>query len=145
VPQDYPVVLLDRFEAALSVRRPLAYILSPGLDQVVEKLRQHGVEMQPFAGSARVEAYTITSIERAQRPFQGHQRVTLDVVANDRIETFGEGSMIVRTAQPLGTLAVYLLEPQSADGLATWNFLDDSIEPGGEYPIYRVRSASDLH
>jgi hypothetical protein len=144
VPRDYPVVHAGRFEATVSVRRPFAYILPPGLDDVVAKLRQHGIEVQPFDGGACVEAYTITAIDRAQRPFQGHQRVTLEVEAADRVETFGEGSMIVHTAQPLGVLAVYLLEPQSADGLATWSFFDDHIEPGGEYPVCRVRSASGL-
>ncbi|HWB20784.1 MAG TPA: hypothetical protein VG711_10815, partial [Phycisphaerales bacterium] len=46
--------------------------------------------------------------------------------------------ILVRTAQPLGTLAVYLLEPQSEDGLATWNFFDDSLTVGSDFPILRI-------
>ena len=30
-------------------------------------------------------------------------------------------------AQPLGTLAAFLLDPQSEDGLTTWNFFDDGL------------------
>ena len=38
------------------------------------------------------------------------------------------GTLVVRTAQPLGNLAVYLLEPRSEDGLATWNFFDEGLK-----------------
>ena len=41
---------------------------------------------------------------------------------------------MVRTAQPLGTLAVYLLEPRSEDGLATWNFFDAGLEGRRRFP-----------
>ena len=53
---------------------------------------------------------------------------------------------------PLGTLAAYLLEPRSADGLVAWNFFDDYLEAGTEFPVMRivgrmpitVRTAMDL-
>ena len=48
------------------------------------------------------------------------------------------GTLVVRTAQPLGTLAVYLLEPRSEDGLATWNFFDAGLKPGGDFPVLRL-------
>ncbi len=145
VPRDYTVVHLGRFEPTLSVRRPFAYLLSPDLASVVGKLRQHGIIVEPYLGEADVETYTVTAIHRAEREFQGHLTVSLDVMASANQRKFDEGTMIVPTAQPLGTLAVYLLEPQSADGLATWNFLDEHVKIGGEYPIHRVPSANDLH
>ena len=48
------------------------------------------------------------------------------------------GTLMVRTAQPLGTLAVYLLEPRSEDGLAAWNFFDAELKPGGDFPVTRL-------
>ena len=45
---------------------------------------------------------------------------------------------MVRTAQPLGNLAVYLLEPGSEDGLATWNFFDDGLKEGTDFPVVRL-------
>jgi hypothetical protein len=38
----------------------------------------------------------------------------------------------------LSILALYLLEPQSDDGLVTWNFTDQWLRPGGRFPIVRV-------
>ena len=48
------------------------------------------------------------------------------------------GTLMVRTAQPLGTLAVYLLEPRSEDGLAAWNFFDAELKAGGDFPVLRL-------
>ena len=52
--------------------------------------------------------------------------------------------MIVRTGQALGNLVVYLLEPQSEDGLTAWNFLDDHVEEGKDFPILRVPARTTL-
>jgi hypothetical protein len=58
-----------------------------------------------------------------------------------RTQRIEPGSFIVDTAQPLGPLAVYLLEPQSDDGLVTWNFFDRDLRPGAVYPVYKVGGA----
>jgi hypothetical protein len=143
-PKDYTVIHLGRFEPTLSVPRPHAYIIPPGFDHLVEKLRQHGIAVEPFTGDALFERYTVTRVQRSERAFQNHVMQKLDVTCARGKATFAPGSHIVRTAQPLGTLAVYLLEPQSEDGLATWNFLDDVLKEGAAYPIVRVRSRDDI-
>ncbi|MEE8154975.1 MAG: M14 family metallopeptidase [Phycisphaerales bacterium] len=142
--KDYPVVHLGRFEPTLSVRRPYAYILPRGLETVVEKLRQHGIKVEQYEGEGLVEVYSIEKINRRERAFQGHKNVLLYAHSDLLRQQFMEGSWIVRTAQPLGTLAVYLLEPESEDGLAAWNFFDEHVSQGGVFPVLRVRSARDL-
>ena len=47
-------------------------------------------------------------------------------------------TLVVRTAQPLGTLAALLLEPQSEDGLCTWNFFDSGLAEGQDFPVLRL-------
>jgi dipeptidyl-peptidase 4 len=146
-PKDYVCVHLGRFEMTRGVRRPFAYIIPPGevAATLVQKLQAHGIAVEPFAGKATVEAYIISKIDKQERPFQGHHEVTLEAVASlVKGREFAEGSFIIRTAQPLGTLAVYLCEPESDDGLATWNFLDAAIAEGQEFPIARVRTADDI-
>ncbi len=128
----------------MSVRRPSAYILPRGLESIVAKLRQHGIYVESFEGEGLVEVYTIQKIDRQEGEFQGHKNVLLDARSDLVRERFAEGSFLVRTAQPLGTLAVYLLEPESEDGFAAWNFFDDHISQGSVFPVLRVRSATDL-
>jgi len=49
------------------------------------------------------------------------------------------GSYLVRTDQPLGTLASYILEPASEDGIDTWNFVDRLLSLRSPHPVARVR------
>ena len=38
----------------------------------------------------------------------------------------------------LTALAAYLLEPESDDGLNTWNFLDAYLGEGKVHPVYKL-------
>jgi hypothetical protein len=44
----------------------------------------------------------------------------------------------VSTAQPRGALIVYFLEPESDDGLTTWNYFDQTLKKGGRFPVTRI-------
>jgi len=143
--RDYTVQRFGRFEATLSVARPWGYLLPPHLGIIVEKLKQHGVEVQRLGASRDVDvaAYTVGKVEREEREFQGHHGVMVDATATSAVRRVTENWWLVRTAQPLGTLAVYLLEPESDDGLTHWNFLDRWIGKGREYPVFRVERKPD--
>ena len=58
--------------------------------------------------------------------------------------TLQEGGLFIPATQPLGRLAFYLLEPESDDGLVTWNLIEDGLAAGETYPIYRVMDAAAL-
>lgn len=144
-PKDYEVELWTHFVASLSVRRPFAYILpqrDPSAGAVVEKLRQHGVRVERLArgGAIAVESYRIDDIKTAARPFQGHKLVELKVTPRDEPCDFAAGDYVIPLAQPLGNLIVYMLEPESEDGLATWGLLEKSLTQGQDFPICRVNS-----
>ncbi len=51
----------------------------------------------------------------------------------------------MRTAQKLGILAGYLLEPQSEDGLCAWNLFEETIAPEGDFPVVRLLSRVTLN
>lgn len=143
-PKDYPVVFLGRFEPTISVRRPFAYLLPPGCEDIVAKLHEHGVETESFTGIARVEEYTITQLRRAERAFQDRRLVTIEATAARRRYAAPEGSTLVRLAQPLGNLIVYLLEPMSDDGFVTWGLFDERVSEGAMYPIRRIALPEDM-
>ena len=145
-PKDYPVVHLGRFEPTLSIHRAYGYLIppGPGMERVKENLRQHGIAMHLVRGEARVAQFIVSNISRAEREFQGHREINLDGDWQFEHYTLSAGTVFVPTAQPLGTLATYLLEPQSEDGLATWNFFDESLEIGKRFPILRLQTADDF-
>src|SRR5207253_2208834 len=70
--------------------------------------------------------------------------VTVDVTPRIESRRVPAGTLLVKTAQPLGSLAVCMLEPASEDGLATWNFFEPSLQPGKDFPIVRLPAAVAL-
>jgi hypothetical protein len=136
--------VFDHFVAARKEARPAGYLLPARLTEVIELLRRQGILVQMLTASWRtaVEVFTVDSLS-AGPLFEGHRTVTVEGrwnrAASDTVAT--AGWYLVRTDQPLGTLAAYLLEPASEDGVVTWNLLDRELQVGAAYPIMRARSS----
>ena len=135
------IPVYDRFDPVLDQTIPYAWVIPAEQQALLEPLRRHGVFIEQVTAPATVQAdrFAIDSVIQSTRTFQGHQEVRLTGrwESTDSL-TVDPGMFVVRGAQPLGILALYLLEPQSDDGLVTWNFVDQWIRPGGRYPIARV-------
>ena len=139
-----PMPVFDRFTSTLDRIPPAAYVVTPGDTAVVRLLRTHGirVERSDSAWSARGEAFTIDSVITASRLFQARRETRVQGRWDRALQAFPAGSFIVSTAQPLGTLVVYLLEPESEDGLATWNFFGARLKKGEKFPVRKVLDLS---
>jgi dipeptidyl-peptidase-4 len=103
-------------------------------------LQRHGIQVNELREDIEldVEIYRVTKLERGQRPFQGHRMMRVECTPRSEAQIVRAGAFVVRADQPLGTLAGLLLEPQSEDGLATWNFFDDSLKEDGDFPVLRL-------
>jgi hypothetical protein len=137
-----PMPFIDRFTTTKAVTPPVAYALPAELAPVVERLRLHGVAVERLSAPWRGEAerFTVDSLVRAARPFQGHNEVRLEGRWARETVDFPAGAFVVRTGQALGVLAVVLLEPESDDGFTTWNGLDPWLAVGRPYPVTRVHA-----
>lgn len=133
----------DRFMASRREARPVAYLVPASLPDVVELLVRQGVQVDRLTESwqGRAERFRIDSIAAQPFAFEGHRTVTLEGawLGAEPYEA-AAGSYLVRTDQALGTLASYLLEPASEDGVVTWNFVDRQLTLRTPYPIARVRN-----
>lgn len=141
VPRDYEVELMTYQRPTLEVERAEAYVVPPGWPRVIEKLRQHGVEVVelPDERELAVDVYRVTQVERAERAFQKHCLVTVEAEPRTERRRIAAGSYLVPGRQRLSALAAYLLEPQSEDGLAVWNYFDDALQIGADFPVLRIR------
>lgn len=138
-PKTYNLFYNDLSEPTLSVTRPFGYVVPERLTEVHQCLKHHGIAVESLKEDLEVEVeiYRVDELNRAKRKYEGHQLVTVEVTPRIEKRTLKAGTPIVRTGQPLGTLAAYLLEPQSEDGFCTWNFLDDDLEVGKDIPVLR--------
>jgi hypothetical protein len=127
------------------VKFPFAYILTTRDPAITGLLNLHAIKIEKLAEKSKlvVESFIISDLKGAQRLNQGHYNNTVTgKFVKDTIE-FEAGTLVIRTAQPLANLAAYLLEPQSNDGLMTWNFFDRYLVPQwgrgyNPYPVYKV-------
>jgi dipeptidyl-peptidase 4 len=144
-PSEYELLYMGNTEPTLSVRRPYAYLLPASLSKIVENLQRHGIEVEELREDVELdlEIYRIDKITHTAS-FQKHQPVTLQATVRKDSRRVEAGTILIRTAQPLGSLTAYLLEPQSADGLTTWNFFDDLLKEGQDYPVFRLPAPTPI-
>lgn len=139
------VPYIARYEATRSVKFPFAYLYTISDPLAVNLLRKHGIRVSQLnkAQSFEVETFKLTELKAATRLNQGHFNQTASGTWVTGHVEFKAGTFVVRTAQPLANIAAYLLEPQSNDGLVTWNFLDRYLLPQwgrgfNAYPVYKI-------
>jgi dipeptidyl-peptidase 4 len=145
-PRDYTLDFFGRSEPTLSVPRPFAYLYPASFRAVTENLLRHGIEVEELREDIEldVEVYRVTGVSRGVGAYQGHRLAKVEASAKKGSRRVSAGTILVRTGQALGTLAVYLLEPQAEDGLCAWNFFDRALKEGQEFPILRLPAAVPL-
>jgi murein tripeptide amidase MpaA len=133
----------DRFAAARKEPIPRAYLIPARLGEIVALLRRQGILVDLTTQSEKqgLEAFAVEGLS-VDSLFEGHRSVQVEGhwSAQPADSLLSAGWYVVRTDQPLGTLAAYFLEPLSEDGVVTWNFLDRELQPGRLYPILRLRT-----
>ena len=139
-PKDYLCSVEEDFEPTLEVRRPAAYLIPSNQTKAIEVLQAHGIKVDRLEKpeSRAVTIDRIDAITRSNRVFEGHRLLEVTAATSrTEVQECPAGMLVVPTAQPLGSLAVYLLEPRSDDGLATWGFFDAEAAPGRDFPIWK--------
>ncbi len=140
------IVLLDsvtyhaRFVPVVESTLPRGYVIPAKFTSVIELLKRQGVMVAQLEKSKSFsgEVFNVSAYKKSQRSFEGHFMATVDGSFSPAARKFRKGDYVVDLAQPLANLIFYILEPQSDDGLVTWNFFDDYFAPGaGEYPIFK--------
>ena len=132
--------LFVRFTSTLERVPPSAYALPATDTTIANLLRMHGLVVEKLNNdwTGMVESFVVDSVTSAVRAFQGHHETRLKGTWTRQKQTIGAGAYIVRPAQPRGLLSVYLLEPESDDGLVDWNFFDSEVARGKAFPVLRI-------
>jgi hypothetical protein len=126
------------FEPATSETVPSAYYVPLDDTKAIDLLKAHGIQMKEMTLAGSIDGFGITANTQAQAPFEGHSIRKLEGTWSVKADMKpGVKYWEVRTDQPLGRLAFYLLEPTSDDGLVAWNYLDDQLKDAKSYPILR--------
>ncbi len=143
--------LADYFPTA-RVPVPYAYLFTIHDQKIIQLIKEHGIRMEQLEKDTTitVESFKIEELKCAGRLFQGHYMNRVKGHVETVEKEFPAGTYVIKTAQPLGHLVAYLLEPESDDGLLKWNFFDRYLVPEWgsgvyPYPVYKFMGKTDLN
>jgi hypothetical protein len=134
-----------------SIRFPFAWLIEINDKAVLDLLKLHGIKLERLTEPLKCtsEKFEISDLKGEPNLTQGHYIEKVQGRYISGVYDFPAGTYIVRAAQPLANLAAYLLEPQSNDGLLTWNYLDKYLVPQwgrgyNPYPVSRIISPMEI-
>jgi len=114
----------------LTLKRPTAYWVPSYRADLIERLKMHGVQMETLAAPRTVAVDMLRLIDPkvSGRPNEGHVPITVsEVRAEAQDWTFPVGSVRVPTDQPMGDVAILLLEPQSSESFFAWGMFPEVL------------------
>ena len=103
------------------------YIVPQAYQEVIERLRWNGVEMERLDvdWTGDVNQYYIRDYETTSNPYEGHylhSKVELESV--NQIWTYHKGDYLIKLGQDADLFIVSVLEPQAPDSYFAWNYFD---------------------
>jgi hypothetical protein len=133
------------FQDTVSATLPRGYVIPAMMDTIVQLLQQHGVKVIKLEKKTRFsgESFFIEKWNKSPRKFEGHNMASVEGKFNVKEMIAQKGDYMVDLAQPLANLIFYMLEPQSDDGLLSWNFFDQMLKSANvpfspvEYPVFK--------
>ena len=140
-----PMQLITRFTPTLTRPAPWGYAIAASDTAAINLVRLHGIEVARTSAAWSGDAgpqFVVDSTVMAPNAFEGHRLVRL--VGRWEPGTpaaLAAGTYVVRVAQPLGVLAMYLLEPESDDGIVAWDIAGRSSGSAGSAPVIRLATA----
>ena len=130
----FPKLAVYGDKPGIVFNRPKAYWVPVTKPDVIERLKLHGIEFETLTTAKTVTLEMVRLVNPQPRPgegfhpFEGRHTIVTTTKAAMRSETFPAGSVRVSTDQPLGDLAMLMLEPENDDSLLSWGFFSEILQ-----------------
>ncbi|MFA3783182.1 M14 family metallopeptidase [Melioribacteraceae bacterium 4301-Me] len=144
-PVDFNIPFYYDLNVKDSVYVPKAYLIPKEWNEIVDKLKLHGVIIDTVRTSeqAVVEKYKFYDVKFSNSSFEGHQRPIYKY--NVIIDTLRlkKGDYIIRTDQRTLQIIVNLLEPLSQDSFIAWGFFNTIFERKEYFEVYSMNKIAE--
>lgn len=131
------VTYYGEFRDTVQSTLPRGYIIPASFSVIAAQLRKQGVKVEKIDREEKLvgEVFRIEKYDRSPHKFEGHYMASAEGKFEPATHVVQKGDYKVDMAQPLSNLIFYMLEPQSDDGLLTWNFFDAYLD---EHQVARI-------
>ncbi|MBD3832344.1 MAG: M14 family metallopeptidase [Brevundimonas sp.] len=116
--------------STLTLKRPTAYWVPSYRADLIERLKMHGVQMETLDAprTVAVDMLRLVDPKVSGRTNESHVPITVSEVRTEAQDwTFPVGSVRVPTDQPMGDVAILLLEPQSSESFFAWGMFPEVL------------------
>ena len=129
-PATWRIPLFARFVPTLQAKVARGYLLSRAYAPIAEKAFLHGLRVERTTREAEIDAevFRVSSMKWEDGSYQGHHEATAEGSYTVEKRAIPPGTYWIPLDQPDAAIAVWLLEPESPDGLLHWNFFDNVLE-----------------
>ncbi|NVO20218.1 MAG: peptidase M14 [Bacteroidetes bacterium] len=137
-PATWKIPTFDKARIDATVNLPEAYIIPPEWGVVIDRLKLHGVRMEPLKkeASIQVRMSRFNNVKWREGSYEGRHKVSYQVTDSVQAFTFPAGSMLVDMNQRSARVVAHLLEPKSPDSFASWGFFDATMEQKEYFESY---------
>lgn len=126
-PYEKEILFYNTYKSILDIDKPVAYIVPRAYKQIVDKMKDNGVEVFRLAKDEvrEVEIYRIKNYKTTENPYEGHYlHSKLEVDKSLENIQYHKGDYLIYTNQAANKYIVNTLEPQAPDSWFSWNFFD---------------------
>lgn len=132
-PKTYPNTPVFTDRPGIAASRPVAYWVPVTKPEVIDRLKLHGIRLETIDSprAVQVEMYRLIDPQPAgaDQPFESRHPVkAAGVLPEKRRQWYPAGSVRVPADQPLGDLAIAMLEPLCSDSLFAWGFFNEILQ-----------------
>jgi hypothetical protein len=129
----------NHYEEVVETRIPEFWVVPQAWREVVERMRQNGVEMTTVSADtiAVLEAGEIKGFKSNSRPYEGHHVNACDTViwSAQPVQLYC-GDFILHADQPALRYLCETLDPRGHDSFFTWNFFDSAMQQKEHFSAY---------
>jgi len=126
----FKIPMFKQYQPMESTKLPKAYIIPIEWQDIIERLKIHGVQMQTLTETKilKVKSYKFSNVKQRDQSYEGCQTVTFDQQEIEEERTYYPGSVIIPVSQPLAKIIISMLEPKAGGSLLSWGFFNTIFE-----------------
>lgn len=130
-PELMKLPLFSKSQPVFSVNLPVAYIIPPEWESIINILELHGVRMSRLKEDQQVtvSTYRFRNPKWQVKPYEGRHLLTqFDYDESTTTRMFPAGSAVIEVSQQPARIIAHLLEPKGNGSLVSWGFFDIVFE-----------------
>jgi hypothetical protein len=130
-PRDLAVTLIRQAVPKIEVTVPAGYYVPREWSSILDLLRLHGVQVRPVAQpvTGNFEVTRFAKVSFPAQPFESRFQPNFETIITTEKRTLAaEAYFFVPAQQPLGKLAIQLLEANAPDSAVKWGTLNSIFE-----------------